>query len=179
MNILNILTKNNVKILKLIDKESLHIRDIADKLNISPGSVHKLIKILKKDCVIKEIKEKNRLIIDLNRESPITKEIKSIINFNDWINSSAYKKLKKIGNLGLYGSFANGTNDSGSDLDVWIKTEKKELEIRPVIRELEKELNIQVNPLILTKKKINLLKKNDPEFYTRLKLTSVGDLLDQ
>jgi len=32
-----IFTKNNILILKLIDEEELHLRDIADTLHISPA----------------------------------------------------------------------------------------------------------------------------------------------
>lgn len=178
MNIFNLLTKNNIRIIKQIDKNPLHIRDIADKLKVSPGSVHKLAKIMKKDNLIKEEKQKNRIIISLNRDKTITKQIKIIINFNDLVNSSAYIKLANLGKIGIYGSFANGTNDNHSDLDLWIRTNKKEIEIRSIIHELEKELNTKVNILLLTESKIGLLKKNDPEFYTRLLLTSIGDSID-
>jgi predicted nucleotidyltransferase len=178
MDIFQLLTKNNIKIIKLIDREQLHIRDIADRLHISPGSVHKLIKLMKTNSLISEIKQKNRIVISLNKDNSIVKQIKSVINFNDIINSPAYKKLKRLGKIGIYGSFVDGTNDKESDLDIWLQTEKKEMDLRPVIRELEKQLNVKVNPLILTRSKISSLKKNDPEFYTRLKLTSIGDAFD-
>jgi predicted nucleotidyltransferase len=178
MNILRLFTDNNIRIIRLIDKEELHIRDIADRLGISPGSVHKLVKLLKANNLIKEIKIKNRIIIRLNKDSSLVKQLKIIINFNDIVNAPAYKKLKKLGKIGIYGSFANGTNDKESDLDIWVKTDKKELELRPVIHELERKLNIKVNPLLLTDSKISSLKADDAEFYTRLKLTSIGDTLD-
>jgi len=178
MNIINLLTKTNIKIIKLVDKEKLHIREIADRLKISPGSVHKLVKKLKSKKLINQEKQKNRIIIKLNKDKTIIKEIKRIINFNDIINTKSYKKLKKLGKIGIYGSFAKGTNDNKSDLDIWIQTEKKEQKIRHLIRELEKELNTKVNIIILTKSKINSIKNNDPEFYKRLKLTSIGDIID-
>ncbi len=178
MNIFKLLTKNNIKIIKLIDKEQIHIRDIADKLNISPGSVHKLIKLMKTNGLVELIKQKNRIIVRLNKENEIIKQVKTLINFNDILNSYAYKKLRKFGKIGIYGSFANGTNDLKSDLDIWIQTDKKELSLRPVVHELEKQLNIKVNILILTKSKIDSLKRNDPEFYNRLRLTSIGGAFD-
>lgn len=178
MNIFRLFTKNNIRIIRLIDKEELHIRDIADRLKISPGSVHKLVKLLKANSLIKEVKLKNRVIIKLDRDSSMIRQLKAVMNFNDLINSAAYKKLRKLGRIGAYGSFASGANDKDSDLDLWIKTDKKELELRPLIRELEKQLDIKVNPLVLTQTKINSLKENDPEFYTRLKLTSIGGSVD-
>ena len=178
MNVFELLTNKNIEILKLIDKEQLHIRDIADKLKISPGTVHKLIKLLEKNDLITEKKTKNRIIIKLNKDNPIIKQLKILINFNDIINASAYKKLNKYGKIGIYGSFAQGTNDNQSDLDLWLQTDKKELDLRSITRELEKQFKIKVNLLILTKSKIDSLKKNDPEFYLRLRLTSIGDIFD-
>src|SRR3989338_792817 len=179
MNIFPLLTSTNIRILKLIDKEQLHIRDIADNLGISPGTVHKLAAFLKKTGLASETKQKNRILLSLNKHHPILKEIKRIINFNDILNAPAYRKLRKFGKIGIYGSFASGTNDKDSDLDIWIQTSRKELELRPLIRELEKQLNTRVNPVFLTSQKIIYLKKDDPEFYTRLLLTSIGDLFDQ
>jgi predicted nucleotidyltransferase len=179
MNIFELLTKNNIRIIQLIDKEPLHIRDIADKLKISPGSAHKLASLLKKEGLVKEIKQKNRIILSINNEKSIIKEIKRVINFSDIINAKAFERLSRLGSLGIYGSFADGTNDKESDLDLWIKTEKKELELRQTIRELENEMKVKVNLLILTKSRLESLKKNDPEFYLRLQLTSIGDNVDQ
>lgn len=179
MDLISILTRNNIRIIKLLNKEKLHIREIADKLNISPSSVHKLIKFLKKQNALKEIKEKNRLVIELNQENEFLIQIKKIINFNDLINSKAYNKLKSLGKIGVYGSFAKGTNDLGSDIDIWFLTNKKELELRPLLRQLELELGNKVNVLFLSDKKIKQLKTDDYEFYIRLKLTSVGDLLNE
>ncbi len=178
MNIFNLFTKTNLKILKLIDKEPLHIRELADRLKISPASVHKFAKILKKEDLAKEVKQKNMKIIRLNKENPLVKQLKSLINLDSIINTHGYKELKKFGTIGIYGSFANGTNDNESDLDIWVCTEKKEVELRPIARELEKQMNTKVSLLILSKSKIESLRKNDPEFYTRLKLTSIGGKID-
>lgn len=80
MDVTGIFTKKNIEILKLLSEESLHIRDIAHKLNISPAKVHSTIQLLKKHNLAKETKEKNRLIISLNNESPLLKEIQSLLN---------------------------------------------------------------------------------------------------
>ena len=65
MEISEIFTKKNIEILKLLSKESLHIRDIASKLDISPAKVHDTIQLFKKNNLIKENKEKNKIIISL------------------------------------------------------------------------------------------------------------------
>jgi len=75
-----IFTKKNIEILDLLFRESLHIRDIAEKLKISPAQVHNTIQTFKENSLVKEIQEKNRKIITLARENPMLKEIENLLN---------------------------------------------------------------------------------------------------
>ena len=166
---------NNVTI-KLIDSIALnpsHIRDIAEKLNTSPGYIHTIVSFLKKENLIIKKKEKNRKIIYINNKNALIKNIRSLINIEKLRKSKSFNKLVKYGPAGIYGSFANGTNDKNSDLDLWIYTNKKLISFQNMLRNLENELDTKVNLLILNKNKISELKKEDHEFYIRLKLTSI------
>ena len=82
MEVTGIFTKKNIEILKLLSKESLHMREIASKLEISPAKVHSTIKLFKKNNLIKENKEKNRLIISLNKGSSLLKNIQNVLEDN-------------------------------------------------------------------------------------------------
>jgi len=80
MDLAKIFTKKNLEILKLLEKESSHIRYIAEKLKISPAKVHGTIQLFKENGIITEIKEKNRIIIKLNKNSPLLKNIENLMN---------------------------------------------------------------------------------------------------
>ena len=80
MGIAGIFTKKNIEILDLLSKESLHMRDIAARLDISPAKVHSTIQLFRKNNLIRESKEKNRIIISLNKESLLLKEIQSLLS---------------------------------------------------------------------------------------------------
>lgn len=82
MDVTGIFTKKNIEILKLLSKESLHMRDIASKLEISPAKVHSTIQLFKKNNLIKENKEKNRIIISLNKGSSLLKNIQNVLEDN-------------------------------------------------------------------------------------------------
>ena len=56
MELTDIFTKKNIEVLRLLSKESLHIRDIAGKLDISPAKVHSTIQLFRKHNLIKENK---------------------------------------------------------------------------------------------------------------------------
>ncbi|MFQ5975003.1 MAG: nucleotidyltransferase domain-containing protein [Candidatus Hydrothermarchaeales archaeon] len=182
-DILRVFTKNNIKILDQISSETLHIREIAEKTNTSPATVHKAIELFKKLDFIVEKKVKNRKNVSLNRKNVVLKKIRTLINTNKILTSKAYKKLKKTGTIGVYGSFASGEDTPESDIDIWIYSKKKidQIKLKSTTRKLTNELGKEVRPLTLTDEKIKELKEKDPEFYYRLKLTSVvlnGDIFD-
>ncbi len=83
MELTEIFTKKNIEVLRLLSKESLHIRDIAGKLDISPAKVHSTIQLFKKHNLIKENKEKNKIVISLNKESTLLKNIIDLLNANN------------------------------------------------------------------------------------------------
>jgi adenylosuccinate lyase len=79
MDLPKIFTKKNIEILGLLFRESLHIRDIAEKLGISPAQVHNTIQVFKENNLVEEVQEKNRKIITLNRKNPLLKDIGGLL----------------------------------------------------------------------------------------------------
>ena len=74
---------------------------------------------------------------------------------------------EKIIGMGVYGSYAKGTNDENSDIDIWIKSKGplKEDDIAKFEYEMSKKLGARLNVTVLYPKKIERLKKDDKEFY--------------
>jgi len=168
-----IFNKRTIQLIDLISKEPAHIRYIAEKLGASPGYIDSIIKFLRKNDLVKEKKVKNRKIISLNPNSIFLRNIRSLINIEKISKNVDFKRLLKIGEVGTYGSYANGTDDSLSDIDIWIYTKRKMLYVQDITTKLEKSIGKKVNFIILNKDKLKDLEKNDYEFYIRLKLTSI------
>jgi adenylosuccinate lyase len=82
MDITEIFTKKNLKILHLLSLESLHMRDIAVKLEISPAKVHSSIQLFKLFNLIREHKDKNKIFISLNKDSTLLQRIQEILISN-------------------------------------------------------------------------------------------------
>ncbi|MBL7056269.1 hypothetical protein ISS07_05120, partial [Candidatus Woesearchaeota archaeon] len=82
MDVIDLFTKKNVEILNLLENESLHIRDIASKLDISPAKVHSTIQLFKQHKLINENKDKNKIVISLNRESSLLNELQNLLKLN-------------------------------------------------------------------------------------------------
>ncbi|MCK4936998.1 MAG: nucleotidyltransferase domain-containing protein [Methanosarcinales archaeon] len=172
-----VFTKSNLKILRLLKKEEgLYIREIAERLAISPFSVHNSIKLFKRFGFVKEKKVKNRKTIYLVRDNPILKKIFSLINISDLSENKNFKQLMKSGKVGIYGSFASGEDTIESDIDLWCYKQENvsNIELREITREIEKDFGMEVKLFVLSDSKIKIIMENDPEFFYRLKLGSIA-----
>ena len=71
--------------------------------------------------------------------------------------------------IGIYGSYAEGTNTLGSDLDIWVMVGKyaPDLEVSAARteREIERETGVETNLLLLTAERLAELRQTDEPFY--------------
>ncbi|NOZ81292.1 MAG: winged helix-turn-helix transcriptional regulator [DPANN group archaeon] len=164
----SLMSEKNLEILNIIKTEDLSIREISEKIGCSPGKITQATKIFEKYGIVNVTKRKNRIILKPNYNSQFYCKIMSLSNTHRIVRSRTYARLAKIGTVGIYGSYAKGTDDANSDIDLMIWTDKKDIEVRGMIRALSKEIGLPVNSLLLNKKKVAQLKTRDDEFYSRL-----------
>ena len=176
-------TRENMRILEVLFREPLYISEIADKVGCSPSTAHRAISLLKREGIASLRKVKNKIVAELDRGNVLLKNIKSLLNVNSLLSLNELKNLQKYGAIGIYGSFAEGTDGPESDIDMWLYSEKKTsaLDLRKAVRSLERKLGRRISSIILSPAKLKKLKAEDLEFYYRLKLTSIpleGDIFD-
>jgi len=169
-----LLTKSNLEVLDALAKQEHSVRELAEILNRSPAKVHQAAKLFAQHGIVLAERRKNRLVLQPNRASPLYRKIRALTNTNHLLSARPFAKLTKHGAVGMYGSYAQGTDDRESDLDLLIVTDEKELAIRPVLRELEAEIDRRISPLILTKRQLSNLSRDDPTFASRLQATVVA-----
>jgi predicted nucleotidyltransferase len=106
-------------------------------------------------------------------DGAISRAVKIFLNLEK-IDVSALS-LGAAKSLGIFGSWAKGTNRQDSDLDVWIEADSMPLEIE--LAKLQRNLSLQagaeVNLLVLTPEKLEKIKREDPPFFNSLVLSSV------
>jgi len=115
-------------------------------------------------------------------DSANSRAVKLLLNL-ERIDLSALS-LGSARGLGLYGSWARGTNHQESDLDVWIRADS--LPPESMLSRLQRDLSLQadseVNLLVLTPEKLERLRIDDAPFYNSLVMSSVtlkGDPLEE
>jgi len=169
---LTLLSEKKNRILEFImdnPTKEIKIRELARELGVSHAYISKILKILISYKMLKNNK------VDLS--NPYVRALKIFFNVKKLVEKDVIKRLKelKATSAGIYGSWANGTNNEDSDLDIWIKTDKQidEMKVASILNKIRRVIGKNVQILVLTKERIEKLKKEDPIFYYSLVFGSI------
>jgi predicted nucleotidyltransferase len=159
-------SKKRIQILDYaLYQDTVTVSTVVKELFLSKGFVSQYLYLLYQNNIL----VKNKGYHPSN--NPLTTAIKIILN----VNKIQLSKIKKpyIRGIGLYGSWANGTNTMKSDLDIWIKTEKypDEKELASLSKILREMTNSDIQLLVITPQKLQQIKKDTP-FYSSLRNNS-------
>ena len=146
------------------------VRELSKNFAVSVGSVSLFLSLLKKNRILVRKGD----VFHVDTKNPLTRVLKIILNVFK-IESGVLKKIPGLLGIGVYGSWANGTNKEDSDIDIWLKVKERigEEVVAGISRQLNKKMNRKVQLLILNPEKIEFLKKEDPIFYYSLVFGSI------
>jgi len=145
--------------------ERINMNKLARLLGLSLGQIHKYITILR---------EYKLVIDDRLQEIPLTCALRLLWNIKRIKEADVVgilrHSLPEIIGIGIYGSWASGTNLEGADLDLWVNMENEpdDLSIARVRRELEKRMQLPVDLTITTPDRLNHFRKKSDAFYFSL-----------
>ena len=104
--------------------EEISVSELARNLCLSKGLASQYLRFLVKEGILRRKGRK----FSVDRENPKVKALKVLLNVKQLSEIFVYLKDVK-GSIGLYGSWANGTNTKESDVDIWVKGELSEEKI--------------------------------------------------
>jgi predicted nucleotidyltransferase len=123
-----LITTVNQKILQFLAKYSdkeFHEREIARRVGVASGSANRALNGLYVVGAVKRRPEWRMLFYSIKASNPAVIEFKKLINV--MLIEPLVAELKNITNkIVLYGSCAQGTDNSKSDMDIFIVTGKRE-----------------------------------------------------
>ncbi len=168
-----------LKILRflLLKNEALHLNEISRQTKTSPSTVSKLLNGLEKDGLIQRKIIGNTHVFKMKNEAPIVKHLKVLINISIIMENQLVEQILGIdsnaNSIVLYGSFANGTNDNKSDVDILTLTNSN-AHLDDAARFFEKKTGIPTNIekfSVLTWKKC---KEKNKAFYDSVKANHIA-----
>jgi len=146
------------------------VRELSKNFGVSVGSASQFLSLLRKNKILTRKGD----VFRVDTMNPLTRALKIVMNVFK-IESGVLKKIPGLLGIGVYGSWANGTNKEDSDIDIWLKVKERlgEDVIAGTSRQLNKKMNRKIQLLILDPEKIEFLKKEDPIFYYSMVFGSI------
>jgi predicted nucleotidyltransferase len=134
--------------------ERFYMRQVARRIGASVAAVqHELARLATAELVIRT-PEGKQVYYQANRASPVFNELQGLMEKTVGVVSVVRSTLEGLASEGridmafIYGSFASGTHDSLSDVDVLIIGEIKLLSIIPALRTAQDRLGREINSTI-------------------------------
>lgn len=124
----HVIATNTQKVLSLLTKfsdQELYEREIARSLGISAGSANRALNELYSSGVVTRRREGKMFFYTIDSKNAIIRELKKVINL--LLIEPLVETLKAISSrVVLYGSCANGTDTSNSDLDLFVVSNNRQ-----------------------------------------------------
>ncbi|MEK6981363.1 MAG: nucleotidyltransferase domain-containing protein [Candidatus Micrarchaeota archaeon] len=161
---LNLLSKTEVKILNFIleQDEEMYERKIAKKAKVSVGSANSVLKKFTKENLVEKRKLGRMTLYKRNDKSARVRQLK-ISMVVEFLEKEIVEKIKLFSRqVILFGSCAEGTNTSDSDIDLFILSSEKS-KVFEAIQKFSK-----VSPLILNSLEYSNLMEKDKPLYQRI-----------
>jgi predicted nucleotidyltransferase len=131
----------------------VHIRALASEVDAQYNAVWKELNNLEKAGLLQSESMGGRKLFNLNPQAPIIPELRNIllktIGAGDLLRD-AFQELEGIETAFIFGSFAEGTADAESDLDLLIIGDLDVAQVTPIIDEIEERLARNVNYILFT-----------------------------
>ncbi|UUX93240.1 nucleotidyltransferase domain-containing protein [Methanoplanus endosymbiosus] len=165
---LNICSKNSFIILKFLGRnegKSFYVREIAGKVDLSPGTVSRTLSGLKESAIVSR-EDRGRLAMYMaDNKNPLLREIKIVITLTE-INELLIDLKPLTSKIILFGSCARGEDRYDSDIDMLILSEDRKSVLRKTSNFLSER---KLSAIVITKDEYFRLRTQDKPFYNQIK----------
>ena len=131
----------------------LHLRELARLSSLAVGTIQREVKILLSAGVIQERRDGNRLYFEADKSNPIFQELQSMTLKTTGASEVIRKAVGLIQGIDfsfIYGSFADGTADHASDIDLIVIGKCGLRKLSSPLREASEKINREINPTVYT-----------------------------
>jgi predicted nucleotidyltransferase len=146
---------------------SVHLRDLAGRLQIDPSNLSKELQDLERDGLfLSEISGRQKYF-RLNSDYPLYAEVRSIVEKTIGVRAlltEALKSVEHIEEAYLVGSFARNQQDTSSDIDVLLIGGPRAEDVAQAIEELERHLGREINYVAFTRADFESRRANGDAF---------------
>jgi len=135
--------------------DALHLREIARRAGVSPYEAKRELENLASIGLLAREPRGNQVIFHLNKACPFLKELKLLYFKTDGAGEALRKELDGVEGIKfafIFGSFAEGRESEGSDIDLMVIGSASEEELIRRITPLQRKLGREINPIVWSKR---------------------------
>ncbi len=149
--------------------KEVYVKELAQLLKIGPTGANNALRTLEKMGLLYRLERARAHFYSLNNESVIVKALKVACFLARFEDTRFVGKILELDegliSLCIYGSFADGTFDGKSDLDILIISQKEKSVFNSLVLEMEKLSGLEINTEVFTLSKWKRVKEEDRGFY--------------
>ena len=146
--------------------ESYHFREIRDIVDSGSGAVHRELANLVEAGILTRFEMGNQTRYRANRDSSIYNELRSILLKTSAVPEMIREGLESVpGRIDIafiFGSYAEGTLDTGSDIDLMVIGAVDFREVVVFLQEVQRMISREINPMVYSPE--SLKEKKDTGF---------------
>ncbi|MFA7255340.1 MAG: nucleotidyltransferase domain-containing protein [Candidatus Omnitrophota bacterium] len=141
-------TKAVLGYLFLHENAELYVNEMARKFSLDDGNLSRKLKQLAQEGILKCRDSANSCYYSLNHEYPLLKEYKGIVLKTIGVEQKLRDVLsgvKGIEQAFIFGSYAKGSMDAASDIDLLVVGEHDTLALQKAVASVQKEMDREIN----------------------------------
>jgi predicted nucleotidyltransferase len=125
------------------------LTELAGHLGVTPSSLQRELESLVRAGLLLRRRDGRRTYFKANVDSPVFPELRNLIDKTAGIVPALRSALERLGNrievAAIYGSVARGEEHAASDVDLLIVGTLQQIDLLPVLRNLENRFGREVN----------------------------------
>ena len=152
-------------------EKKYYLRQLEKILHFPVQNIRRELINLEKNSIFKREKSGNQVFYFLNRKSPIYSDIRNIISKTIGIENQIRESLSGISGIKkafIFGSFADGTQDTLSDIDIIIMEDIDEDVLIEKISRLENKFEREINYHIYSEKEFRERRNEENSFISKI-----------
>ncbi|MHB1336713.1 MAG: nucleotidyltransferase domain-containing protein [Candidatus Humimicrobiaceae bacterium] len=152
-------------------EKKYYLRQLEKILHFPVQNIRRELINLEKNGIFRRERSGNQVYYFINMESPIYSDIRNIISKTIGIENQLRESLSEVNSIRkafIFGSFADGSQDSLSDIDIMIVGDINEDDLLEKISRLENKFEREINYHIYSEKEFRERRKEENSFISKI-----------